>query len=77
MVSPAAGLFGLEEGPWFYQRYFLHKWRSSLRRKQALFPDKDWFSREELAARFRKPVTTVKTLLRRSLIALRECLGGR
>lgn len=53
VVSPAAGLFGIEEGPWFYQRYFLHKWRSSLRRKQALFPDVDWFSREELAGDLR------------------------
>jgi RNA polymerase sigma-70 factor (ECF subfamily) len=35
------------------------------------------WSRGELAAQFRRPVTTVKTLLRRSLIALRECLDGR
>jgi RNA polymerase sigma-70 factor (ECF subfamily) len=34
------------------------------------------WSREELSAQYRKPVTTVKTLLRRSLIALRECLDG-
>jgi len=35
------------------------------------------WSREELAAQYRRPVTTIKTLLRRSLIALRECLDGR
>jgi RNA polymerase sigma-70 factor (ECF subfamily) len=35
------------------------------------------WSREELAARFQRPVATVKTLLRRSLIALKECLGDR
>ncbi len=35
------------------------------------------WSREELAAQFHRPVTTVKTLLRRSLITLRECLDGR
>ena len=34
------------------------------------------FTREELAQRFKRPVTTVKTLLRRSLIALKECLDG-
>ena len=34
------------------------------------------WSREELAGRFDRPVATVKTLLRRSLIALKECLGG-
>ena len=34
------------------------------------------FSREELASRFGRPVATIKTLLRRSLMALKECLGG-
>ncbi len=34
------------------------------------------WSREELSARFAKPVATVKTVLRRSLILLKECLGG-
>ena len=28
------------------------------------------------ARRFDRPVATVKTLLRRSLISLKECLGG-
>ncbi len=32
-------------------------------------------SREELAGRFGRPVATIKTILRRSLIALKECLG--
>jgi predicted alpha/beta-fold hydrolase len=48
VISPASGLFGLENGPRFYQRYFLHKWTRSLRAKQALFPDTELFSREEL-----------------------------
>ncbi len=34
------------------------------------------WSREELAARFDRPAATVKTVLRRSLIRLKECLGG-
>lgn len=34
------------------------------------------WSREELAGRFDRPAATVKTILRRSLIALKECLGG-
>jgi predicted alpha/beta-fold hydrolase len=53
VISPASGLFGLEEGPWFYQRYFLHKWRGSLRRKRALFPDVDWFDASDLDADLR------------------------
>ncbi|MCB1499286.1 MAG: sigma-70 family RNA polymerase sigma factor [Bauldia sp.] len=34
------------------------------------------WSREELAGRYGRPAATVKTILRRSLIALKECLGG-
>jgi RNA polymerase sigma-70 factor (ECF subfamily) len=33
-------------------------------------------SREQLAATFDKPVNTIKTWLRRSLIEIRECLGS-
>lgn len=33
------------------------------------------WSREELASRFDRPVATIKTILRRSLMALKECLG--
>lgn len=35
------------------------------------------WSRDELARQFSKPTATIKTLLRRSLFALRECLDGR
>jgi predicted alpha/beta-fold hydrolase len=49
VISPAAGLFGLEAGPWLYKTYFLRKWRGSLRRKRALFPDREWFSPEDMA----------------------------
>jgi RNA polymerase sigma-70 factor (ECF subfamily) len=34
------------------------------------------YSREELARKFARPVATVKTILRRSLAALKECLDG-
>ena len=33
-------------------------------------------SREQLAAQFGKPINTIKTWLRRSLIEIRECLGS-
>lgn len=33
-------------------------------------------SREELASRYGRPVATVKTILRRGLASLKECLGG-
>jgi RNA polymerase sigma-70 factor (ECF subfamily) len=33
------------------------------------------WSREQLAAKFEKPVNTIKTWLRRALADIRECLG--
>lgn len=47
------------------------------RQSMVLMAYYEGFSREELAEKFTRPVTTVKTLLRRSLISLRECLDGR
>jgi len=46
VISPAAGLASIETAPWFYEAYFLKKWRGSLRRKADLFPKQyrreDW-----------------------------------
>jgi len=75
VVSPAAGLFGLEEGPWFYQKYFLHKWRGSLRRKRELFPDVDWFSSEDLSAGLRG-LTRALVLRHTGYASLEEYLDG-
>ena len=35
------------------------------------------WTRDELAAQYNKPATTIKTLLRRSLTVLKECLDGK
>lgn len=48
VISPRAGLAAIEGAPWFYEFYFMRKWRDSLRRKQALFPERELFAREEL-----------------------------
>ncbi len=45
------------------------------RRSMVLLAYCHGWSRDELAQRFSRPVATIKTLLRRSLIALKECLG--
>jgi predicted alpha/beta-fold hydrolase len=50
VISPRAGLVSIENAPWFYERYFMHKWRGSLLRKQALHPDRELFSKSELRA---------------------------
>lgn len=54
VVSPRAGLYALEGGPRFYERYFLHKWRGSLRRKQELFPEMELFTASELGGNLRE-----------------------
>jgi predicted alpha/beta-fold hydrolase len=38
VISPAAGLAAIETAPWFYQAYFLRKWRRSLALKARHFP---------------------------------------
>ena len=39
-LCPAVSTAGLDTGPALYRRYFLRKWRRSLRRKQVCFPDR-------------------------------------
>ena len=52
-ISPLAVLGAIERAPWFYQRYFMLKWTGSLRRKQALYPQRYAFSEPELRAGLR------------------------
>ena len=54
IIDPAEGLFSLEEqAPWFYQAYFMRKWRRSLLTKQAAFPDNPYFQLAELKQNLR------------------------
>lgn len=46
------------------------------RRKLVLLAYYNGFSREQLARQFDKPVNSIKTWLRRSLIEIRACLGS-
>ena len=49
IIDPSEGLFSLEaSAPWFYQAYFLHKWRKSLQAKQGAFPQHRYFELTEL-----------------------------
>jgi len=54
VISPHAGLASIESAPWFYEHYFMHKWRGSLRRKQRLFPQHELFSKDELRGTMRE-----------------------
>lgn len=46
------------------------------RRRLILLAYYNGWSRDQLASQFDKPVNTIKTWLRRSLIEIRECLGS-
>lgn len=46
------------------------------RRRMVLLAYYSGWSREQLAAKFDRPVNTIKTWLRRSLAEIRECLGS-
>lgn len=59
VISPRAGLRAIEDAPWFYEFYFMRKWRESLRRKQALFPERELFAREELRGGLRDLTRTL------------------
>jgi hypothetical protein len=49
IIDPGEGLFSLEAtAPWFYQAYFMNKWRRSLRAKQKAFPEVQYFELQEL-----------------------------
>lgn len=60
VISPAAGLAAIERAPWFYQAYFLRKWRRSLSLKAQHFPESfdfaDWQPRHGLRELTRKLV---------------------
>ncbi|TYT26369.1 alpha/beta fold hydrolase [Luteimonas viscosa] len=43
VLDPARTMHRMEHGLWFYMRYFERKWRSSLMRKRALFPERVGF----------------------------------
>ncbi|RDS81647.1 alpha/beta fold hydrolase [Dyella monticola] len=54
IIDPSEGLFSLEESaPWFYQAYFMNKWRRSLRAKQKAFPEIQYFELQELKQNLR------------------------
>jgi predicted alpha/beta-fold hydrolase len=54
VISPRAGLASIEDAPWFYEYYFMLKWRDSLRRKQKLFPQSELFTPQQLRGSMRE-----------------------
>ncbi len=48
VLDPAETMEALDTGPKIYEKYFIHKWRRSLEKKRAAFPDRYRF--DDLAA---------------------------
>lgn len=53
-IRPTAILDAIESAPWFYHAYFMRKWRESLKRKAAAFPDAYVFDERFLKQRMRE-----------------------
>jgi hypothetical protein len=53
LLDPAGAMTQMETGPAVYLRYFEHKWRRSLARKRALFPQVHAFGDDVLRLRMR------------------------
>ncbi len=56
VIDPASVLNAMEQGPTFYEKYYVQKWSRSVRAKQAAFPGRydaaeEWFSLPGLRAR--------------------------
>ena len=76
VIDPTEGLFSLEKGaPWFYQAYFMHKWRHSLRAKQKAFPQHLYFETAELKKGLRG-LTEALVLRHTDFASLQEYLDG-
>ena len=76
IVDPGEGLFSLEESaPWFYQAYFMHKWRRSLQAKQAAFPQHEYFELTELKQNLRG-LTEAMVLRHTDFKTLQQYLDG-
>ncbi|MFZ1391882.1 MAG: alpha/beta fold hydrolase [Dokdonella sp.] len=52
-ISPRDAMDAIEQGPWFYEAYFLRKWRRSLVLKQRAFPQPALFSADDMRGNLR------------------------
>jgi len=76
IIDPAEGLFSLErKARWFYNAYFMQKWRHSLRAKQAAFPQQQYFELSELKQNMRG-LTEALVLRHTDFGSLEEYLDG-
>ncbi len=53
-ISPSDAMDAIERAPWFYEAYFLRKWRRSLAVKQRMFPQTPLFSPDDMRGNLRE-----------------------
>ncbi len=53
-ISPSDAMDAIERAPWFYETYFLRKWRRSLLIKQRAFPEAQMFAAEDMRGSLRE-----------------------
>lgn len=76
IIDPTEGLYALEKGaPWFYQAYFMRKWRRSLLAKQVAFPEHLYFEMAELKQGLRG-LTEALVLRHTDFASLQQYLDG-
>ncbi len=76
IIDPGEGLFSLEvTAPWFYQAYFMRKWRHSLQAKQKAFPQHQYFEMSELKQHLRG-LTEAMVLRHTDFKSLQQYLDG-
>lgn len=53
-ISPRDAMDAIEQAPWFYEAYFLRKWKRSLGLKQRAFPGEALFDEKDLRGNLRE-----------------------
>ncbi len=58
-ISPRDAMDAIEQAPWFYEAYFLRKWRRSLGLKQRAFPEAPLFTTQDMRGNLRELTRTL------------------
>lgn len=74
-ISPNDAMNAIENGPWFYEAYFLRKWRRSLALKQRAFPDTALFEPDDMRGNLRQ-LTRALVLRHTGFATLEEYFDG-
>lgn len=74
-ISPRDAMNAIEQAPWFYEAYFLRKWKRSLGLKQRAFPGEQLFDESDLRGNLRE-MTRSLVLRHTSFATLEDYFDG-